>query len=70
MWPETWSAMPTPSPDTDREAATRWREEFTRMGTIEWAKDLGTGKEWGVDFVERHGKPVPLSPDSGPRGKK
>jgi hypothetical protein len=40
------------------------------MGTIEWAKDLGTGKEWGVDFVERHGKPVPLSPDSGPRGKK
>jgi hypothetical protein len=70
MWPETWSAMPTPSPDTDREAATRWREEFTTMGKLAWAKDLETGKEWGVDFEQRHGKPVLLSLDSGPKGKK
>jgi hypothetical protein len=63
--------MQTPSPDTDREAATRWREEFTRMGKLAWAKDFETGKEWGVDFETRHpGVLVRLSPDSGPKGKK
>jgi hypothetical protein len=48
----------------------RWSDDFKRMGTLAWVRDLETGQEWGVCFQRRHGVAVKLSPPEIRRKKR